>query len=110
MDNNYTSLSNDSGAVVENDTQQLKTRQDSLASAASTSSTLAHDGEGSDQGARSSTQGSERTWTPTTEQVDDRGVLGKTESAQQSVTESMPWYREVLFVGTICLSQLFTRK
>lgn len=21
----------------------------------------------------------------------------------------MPWYREVLFVGTICLSQLFTR-
>lgn len=28
----------------------------------------------------------------------------------RSVAETLPWYRELLFVAVICLAQLYTRK
>lgn len=89
------------------DTHVVKERQDSANSVASTTSTLAHDGEGICS--EGSTEGSDRNWTPDKEKAEEGRPLSEASSAQ-TLGESMPWYREVLFVGTICLSQLFTRK
>lgn len=88
----------------------LNNGQDSPMTPTSSSSTLARAGPGHRHGA--STEESDGTLTPCTERTDDRNVLGKSPtSASQAVTESsMSGWREVLFVGTICLSQLFTRK
>lgn len=41
---------------------------------------------------------------------EDSEALGKTKSNATSIAESMPLYREVLFVAVICLGQLYTRE
>lgn len=40
---------------------------------------------------------------------EDPEALGRTKSTR-SIAETLPWYRELLFVAVICLGQLFTRK
>lgn len=40
---------------------------------------------------------------------EDTGALDRTKSTR-SIAETLPWYRELLFVAVICLGQLFTRK
>lgn len=35
-------------------------------------------------------------------------TLAKTKTAQ-SIAETLPWYRELLFVALVCLAQLYTR-
>lgn len=99
---------NNAGAVMtENLPTPSRGRQSSDAgSPTSMSSTLTYNGEGSRHGSSA-----EMSYTTlNTEQADDKNTLAKKNSASTPVTESMPWYREALFVGTICLSQLFTRK
>lgn len=36
-------------------------------------------------------------------------ALAKTKTAQ-SIAETLPWYRELLFVALVCLAQLYTRE
>lgn len=40
---------------------------------------------------------------------EDPEALNRTKSTR-SVAETLPWYRELLFVAVICLAQLFTRE
>lgn len=40
---------------------------------------------------------------------DDPEALVRTKSTR-SIADTLPWYREVLFVAVICLGQLYTRK
>lgn len=39
----------------------------------------------------------------------DNQTLAKTKTAQ-SIAETLPWYRELLFVALVCLAQLYTRE
>jgi hypothetical protein len=36
-------------------------------------------------------------------------ALAKTKTSQ-SIAETLPWYRELLFVALVCLAQLYTRE
>lgn len=49
---------------------------------------------------------------PSSELDDDdspQDALERSKSTR-SIAETLPWYRELLFVAVICLGQLFTRK